>query len=196
MLCGVWNASNLALAARESTFGRGAFSDLPEGVIASRMKAETAAGSLPGAAAPQPFAPLLATPADYASDAQHSRLRHVQNIAGGMLGFCRELKTERAVVAVSQSLARMTRSFAFGQFIVAASAVRRDSRLDKSLSLVFDDKQEPFDQKFWVKKRAEVGPEKGNYFFVNIRTGVRTRIKPSFIRKKENEGEPAYIRIW
>jgi hypothetical protein len=196
MLTGTWNSAKLALAARGAPEVHRHIDGDADGGINVRMKAETAAGSLPGAAAPQPFAPLLATPGDFSSDTHASQLLYGQNVAGSMLGWFRELKTERAVAEVAQEIARITRSYAFSQFIIAAAAVRRDNRLGKALSLVFDDKVEPFDQKFWLRKKAEAGNTKGDPFYFNIRTGVSTHMRPSFIRKREKEAEPAYIRIW
>lgn len=78
----------------------------------------------------------------------------------------------------------------------AAAAVRYDERLGKSLSLVFDDKVEPNDQAFWVTLTAESGEHRGQPFYFNMRTGLRTWKKPPFVRAKEKAAADFYIRVW
>jgi len=89
-----------------------------------------------------------------------------------------------------------TTTSAFGQFVLSAACVRKDERLAESLSLAFGEKVEPLDEKFWVELKAEAGPHRGESFFVNIRTGVRTWKKPTFARLREKSRAAPYIRIW
>lgn len=200
MLNGTWNISKMKLSARETMISTRNKQDYDEEGdktdIAWRIKAETAAGAKPGVAAPQPFSPLFALPEDLTSESSMLYQVRGRNLAGEALGWSRELKTEKDVSSLYQELARMTRSYNFSQFIMATAALRRDQRLVKSLSQVYENKDEPFDQKFWQSLSSEEGAYADEKFYFNVRTGVRTWMKPTFIRTKEKRGDPPYIRVW
>jgi hypothetical protein len=55
---------------------------------------------------------------------------------------------------------------------------------------------EPSDQAFWVTLVAEAGSRKGHPFYFNMRTGAKTWVKPSFVRKKDKAAADFYIRVW